>query len=406
MSKQLINSIKERGRCYFCYKYNYLPKSSNKYQLLINGSQFYPAMLTSINNAQYSIYIIQYIFESGLTATQFINTLGQAKQRGIKVYLFLDAYGSSKLSQNDRVQLNLAGIKTVFLNPLRHYHLIKFLYRDHRKLLVIDDREAFIGGAGICDDYDYPVKHSKSWQDIVLRITGEIAKDCANLAQKEIVKTVPTEKRSRLKKVRDYCSQVSLPFNGQLLNNQGRILVSRSWRHNEIQRAIIHAISKSKKRIWITTPYFVPTNKLRKKLKAAAHRGCDVCLLLPGKTSDHPWVNQIARYIYGRMLNNHIKIFEYQKTFSHAKAILCDDWVCIGSSNLDRWNQKFNHELNIEVHSEKLADELSTFFEMCFNDSIQISQQLWNARSTTQRISEWFWSKVAKWIERLIHNMP
>ena len=397
MSQTLINSIKKHGQRFIHYKYNFLPKDNNTYQLLINGNEFYPAMLDSIRNAKSTIYIIQYIFETSLTAAQFIEALTQATKRGVKVYLLIDAFGSNQLDNQDRHRIKLAGIEIQLFNPLQKHHLIKYLYRDHRKLLVIDNSHAYIGGAGICDDYNYPIDHPQSWQDIVVKVTGTLAIDCITLAQKhlKIFDTQEIRSESENQKVATL----------QLRQSHGRLLISRSWRYNEIQRAIINAISKSNQRIWITTPYFVPTRKLRKKLKTAAHQGCDVRLLLPGKDSDHPWVNQVARQIYSNMLKNGIQIFEFQPKFTHAKAILCDDWVCIGSSNLDRWNQKFNHELNIEIQSPQLASDLARFFESSFIDSIQIDKKRWMQRSQSQKIKEWFWSKVVMWLERFIHNM-
>jgi len=395
MPQRLINSIKKCCQRFIHYKYNFLPQDNNTYQLLINGNQFYPAMLESIRNAKSTVYIVQYIFETSLTTTQFIEELTQATKRGVKVCLLIDAYGSSNLDNQDRHRIKLAGIEIIFFNPLLNFHLIKYLYRDHRKLLVIDTNHAYIGGAGICDDYNYPIEHPKSWQDIVVKITGTLTRDCVALIQQHL-KILDTQETQ----IEDNNVQ---PF--QLKKSQGRLLISKSWRYNEIQRSIINAISKSRKRVWITTPYYVPTRKLRKKLKTAAHQGCDVRLLLPGKNSDHPWVNQVARQIYSSMLNNGIQIFEFQPNFTHAKAILCDDWVCIGSSNLDRWNQKFNHELNIEIQSPQLASDLARFFESSFINSIQIDKKRWMQRSQFQKIKEWFWSKVVVWLERFIHNM-
>ncbi len=397
MSKRLINKIKQRGQRYIHYKYNYAPRKDNRYQLYSEGDQFYPAMLDSIRQAKSCIYIIQYIFETSLTSEIFINALIQAKQRNVEVYLILDAYGSKELNMQERQRLYNAGIDIFFYNPLNDHHLIKFLYRDHRKLLVIDGEHAFIGGAGICDDYNFPFQHPASWLDIVIKISGTIAQDCSHLFLQQLEyfkkKTIITEE-----KVRSASLNLTMSY--------GRLLTSKTWRHNEIQRAILHAIRKAKHRVWITTPYFVPTRRLRSQLKAASHRGCDVRLLLPGVHSDHPWVSQIARQRYSRLLHNDVRIFEYQQRFSHAKAILCDNWSCIGSSNLDRWNQKFNLELNVEIQSEQLAKQLYYFFNQSFDTSKEIDKVQWQSRPQLQRIKEWFWSKVAIWIERFIHNIP
>lgn len=394
IKNKLIRSIKRKTHYFTQYKYSFHPRSNCQYKLLTNGDQFYPSMLKDIDNAKTSIYIIQYIFQSSLTATEFINALVNASKRNVKVSLSLDAYGSSKLSNQDRNKLDTAGISTNIYNPFNISHIFKFLYRDHRKLLVIDDNIAYIGGAGISDDYNFPIAHPSNWQDIVIKITGELASDCANLAKK-----IPSATKASSPVVNGGNAYLDL------CSSQGRLLISKSWHRNEIQRAIIAAMSKSKKRIWITTPYFVPSRKLRKKLKAAAHHGCDVRLLLPGKISDHPWINYIARNNYQKMLNAGVKIYEFQNIFSHAKAILCDDWICIGSSNLDRWNQKFNHELNIEAQTLQLANELTQFFENNFRQAIQINHNKWKKRPLAQRIKEYFWCKTAIWIERLLRKL-
>lgn len=398
MPKRLINSIKNHSQRYIHYKYNYAPNNNNTYQLYTEGNEFYPAMLEAIDQAQSYIYLVQYIFETSLTSNQFTNALIKARQRGVKVYLIFDAYGSKNLSIQERQQLKNAGIKIELFNPLRNHQLVKFLYRDHRKLLVIDGSTTFIGGAGICDDYNYPIEQDKGWLDIVIKITGSLALDCETLFQQQLKLETPTDIKNNSAVKRKEPTLM-------LQSSQIRLLTSKSWHKNEIQRAIIHAIKKSTQRIWITTPYFVPTRKLRSQLKAAAHRGCDVRLLLPGEDSDHPWVGQIARHRYTRLLKNNIRIFEYQPRFTHAKVILCDDWICTGSSNFDLWNQKFNLELNIEIKSKTFSQQLEGFFIENFSQSKQITADIWNSRPPIQRIREWFWSKVAIWIERLIHNM-
>ena len=397
MPKRIINTIKEHSRRYIHYKYNFAPKENNSYQLYSEGNQFYPAMLETIEQAQSYVYIIQYIFETSLTSKIFIDALIRAKQRGVKIYLIIDAYGSKNLSLQERQLLSNTDISITFFNPLRSHHLIKYLYRDHRKLLVIDGTTAFIGGAGICDDYNFPIEQRLGWLDIVVKISGSLANDCESLFRYQ----AGFNNSSATQNSGESVKTSSLALN----EDQGRLLTSKSWRSNEIQRAIIHAIQKAKQRVWITTPYFVPTRKLRSQLKAAAHRGCDVRLLLPGSTSDHAWVNQIARHRYSRLLKNNVHIFEYLPRFTHAKAILCDDWVCLGSSNFDIWNQKFNLELNIEIRSDSFSQQVGQLFELSFADSVQINPTVWHARPLMQRMREWFWSKVAMWLERFIHNM-
>lgn len=396
MPKRLINTIKQHSQGYFHYKYNYAPRDNNTFQLYTEGNQFYPSILESINNAQSSIYIIQYIYETSLTSNKITDALIKARSRDVTVHLILDAYGSKNLSQQERQRLINSDVKIFLFNPLHNHHLIKFLYRDHRKLLIIDSKTAYLGGAGISDDYNFPIEQPKGWLDIIIKISGPLVQNCEQLFNQQIA----LHKGTKTKKT----PKVKVP-NLILGPSQARLLTSKSWRKNEIQRAIIHAINKSTQRVWITTPYFIPSRKLRSHLKLAAHRGCDVRILLPGEDSDHPWVGQIARHRYTRLLKNNIHIFEYQPRFTHAKVILCDDWICAGSSNFDLWNQKFNLELNIEIKSKTLSQQLERFFIANFSQSKQITADIWGARPPMQRIREWFWSKVAIWIERLIHNM-
>jgi len=396
MPQRIINSIKQKSQRYRHYKYNYPPSNNNHFQILSEGNQFFPDMLNAIENAQSSICIIQYIFETSLTSNRFIQALLQARDRNVKVHIILDAYGSRGLSIQEREKMIDHGIKIYMFNPLKKHHLIKFLYRDHRKLLIIDKTTAFLGGAGISDDYNFPSEHIQSWRDLVIKMNGPIVQDCSLIFYKQ-----------KYFSTNNPATQIESinTSNLNLNDKQARLLTSHSWYHNEIQRAIIHATKKSANKVWITTPYFVPTRKLKKHLKLAAYRGCDVRLLLPGTNSDHPWISQVARQLYSRLLKNKIKIYEYQPRFTHAKAILCDEWVCIGSSNLDKWNQKFNLELNIEIQSNQLAQQLNAFFEQGFKDAKQIDPAIWESRSRQQRIREWFWSKVAMWLERFIHNM-
>jgi phosphatidylserine/phosphatidylglycerophosphate/cardiolipin synthase-like enzyme len=134
--------------------------------------------------------------------------------------------------------------------------------------------------------------------------------------------------------------------------------------------------------------YFVPSRRFRKALRRAARRGVDVRLLVPGARTDHPWVRQAARRFYGKMLRNGVKIFEYQPRMLHAKMILCDDWVSIGSSNLDRWSFRWNLEANQEIADARVADAAAALFEGDFAASRVLSRRHWRQRAWLDRLRE------------------
>jgi len=147
-------------------------------------------------------------------------------------------------------------------------------------------------------------------------------------------------------------------------------------------------IDSATRRAWIMSAYFVPSRRFRKGLRRAARRGVDVRLLMPGSRTDHPWVRQAARRFYGKMLRNGVRIFEYQPHMLHAKVIVCDDWVSIGSSNLDRWSFRWNLEANQEVADARFADTVAALFESDLRVSRAISRRYWRQRAWLDRLRE------------------
>lgn len=144
--------------------------------------------------------------------------------------------------------------------------------------------------------------------------------------------------------------------------------------------------------------YFVPSRRFRKALRRAARRGVDVRLLVPGPLTDHPWVRQAARRYYGKMLRNGVQIFEYQPRMLHAKMIVCDDWVSLGSSNLDRWSFKWNLEANQEVQNAAFAAVAGGVFEGDCLESELLSRRNWPQRAWIDRMQE----RIAGALDRML----
>lgn len=173
------------------------------------------------------------------------------------------------------------------------------------------------------------------------------------------------------------------------IKNRSRVLVSAGAEKNEVIRAIINHIRSSKKKVWLTSPYFISSWKIRRALRYAAKKGVDVRLVFPGACSDHKWVTYGIQRYYQRLLKANIAIYEFQPRFSHAKIILCDDWFTVGSSNFDRWNQFLNLDLNIEIYDTESHQKITQLFEADFANSNLIILNQWNARSAIQHSKEW-----------------
>jgi len=358
----------------YLYPWHY----NNNFQLLVDGDIYFSSMLDEIKNAQKQILLETYLFESGNTANNFIRELCAAKKRGIDVFVLLDEYGTKGLNDEDKEILSAAGIELLLYNPVSFFHIGKSLKRDHRKLLTIDDHTAFIGGAGITDEFTPDVSHNY-WHDVMLKINGDVVADLIH-SFKKIWNTH--------KDFFDIASPV-IKNTHQRINNKSRIITSSGTEKNDISRTLITHIRASKKRIWLTSPYFISSWKVRRALRAAAKKGIDVRLIFPGPHSDHKWVTYGIQRYYRRLLNAKVKVYEFQPRFSHAKIILCDDWFTIGSSNFDIWNQFLNLDANIEIYDKQSHQQIVNLFKSNFSKSTLIALEQWNTRSLLQHFKEW-----------------
>lgn len=364
-------------------KYRFPWRAGNRFGLLVDGDQFYPSMLNSILTAENHVLMEMYLFESGKTADQFIDAFIQVATRGVQVYLLLDHYGALKLNNQDRHRITSHGIKLVFYNPLQYGRWRRNLFRDHRKLLSVDSLVAYTGGAGICDEFN-PQQYPKLyWHEAMVKIEGLCVQDWESLFQKNWQQWTPKHLPLSHKK------------NEQNIGKQlGRVTQSRALSSSEVMRSFIKHIRNAERRVWMTTAYFVPPWKLRRTLRRRALAGVDVRLVLPGPHSDHPGVRHMGRRFYERMLRDGVRVFEYQPRFLHAKILLCDHWVSIGSSNVDRWNYRWNMEANQEVDDTEFAKTVREQFETDFPDCEEFHYETWRHRSRYRHFLEWFWGRI------------
>lgn len=371
--------------------YRFPWREGNRYQLLVDGEQFFPAMLDAIAQARSHVLLEFYLFESGEIADQFIAALLAACARGVQVYLLLDDFGALKLARRDRLRLVEGGIRLSFYNPLHYGQMRRNLFRDHRKLLLTDGTTAFIGGAGITDEFAALATHQHPWHETMVRISGPCVADWQTVFEQNWnIWASPI---------------VSLPAalaQPQPGGAAGRVTLNSPSRM-EIKRSLLLRVRNAEQRVWISTAYFIPSFKLRRALRQAVENGADVRLLLPGEHTDHPAVRHASRRYYSHLLGHGVRIYEYQPRFLHAKIILCDGWVSTGSSNIDRWNLRWNLEANQEINAERFAQRIEQLFLDDFLQSQEIVAYEWQRRARLHHLREWFWGKIELWLERLGH---
>ena len=367
-------------------------RDGNRFELLIDGVSFYPAMLDAINTAHRHVFLEMYLAESGTVADRFIGALTAAAARGIAVKVVLDAFGALGLSTADRDRLTTAGVELRFYNPLRAAKGVRNLARDHRKLLLVDDGVAFVGGAGITDAFDPPEQPHARWRETMLVIRGPVVADW---------RTLFADVWARAGGALAPVSAIPAALASGM---RGRVDVQHAPRRHDITRALLKYIRAANERVWISTAYFIPPWRVRRALRAAAHRGVDVRLLLPGPHTDHPGVRHAGRRFYGRMLVNGVRIFEYQPRFLHSKAVLCDQWASIGSSNFDRWNIRWNLEANQAVDDASFAEAVAAMFERDFAAAGEFHYAQWRARPWAARVREYGWGKLDNWLDAALRD--
>lgn len=378
-------------------------REGNRFEILVDGLNFLPQMLEAIHCAQQTVLLEMYLIESGSVVDRFITALHAAAQRGVHSYLLLDDYGAIGLKQADRERLDHINIHIVYYNRLQSHSTLYNLYqiflqgkerglhRNHRKLLLVDGKTAFVGGTGLVDEFDPPNHPEKRWRETMLKVQGPVVVDWQQLF-------VTTWNRSTQQSL-----TIPVVMPAEYVEAQrGRVTTNEIQRYSELLLSLTRQIHRARHRVWFATAYFVPRWRIRRSLKRAAKTGVDVRLLLPGPITDHPGVRYISHRLYGRLLKNRVRIFEYQPRFFHAKTVLCDDWVSIGSSNFDRWNLRWNLEANQEIRDEILASQVKAMFEQDFSNSEEYTLEKWQQRSSwASSLLQWFWKQVEVFSQKI-----
>lgn len=366
-------------------------RAPHRYRVLVDGGEVFPEMLSAIAQAQRRVLLEMYLWTSGRLSDLFVDALCAAARRGATVSVLIDDFGCRGLDDGDRRRLAQHGVRLAIHNPLtvRRAHLA--LQRDHRKLLAVDGRVAFVGGVGITDDFDPGSRGDEAWHDLVLAIEGPCVSDWERLfaAAWRCWHPAPI----------DLDAVAPAPAT----QPDGRVLGDARVGGQVVMRALIGAVVKARRRVWLTTAYFVPTRRLRQALARAARAGVDVRLVLPGPDTDLPGVRHAGRRFHGRLLRAGVRIYEYQPRCLHAKFALCDDWATVGSSNFDHWTLRWNLEANQAVLGGRAVDALAGLFEAELLACREHTLPAWQRRGWRVRLQERVFGSIDAVLVRLGH---
>jgi len=322
---------------------------SNSYRWLRNGREAVDAMLETIAGAQRSIRLETFIFHAGEVGDSYRDALIAAQKRGVRVRVMCDAVGTIKLLTSYWNDLVAAGGEFRWFNPL---HPNRLIYRDHRKILVVDEQVAFIGGFNIGTDFCGDGV-SCGWRDLGLRIEGPLARELADTFNDLFARADCRHRRfQRMRHTRSDAVVTGEDWT-LLLTGPGR-------GHRALKQTLAHDFARAKS-IHIMSAYFLPSFRLLRELKHAAKRGSRVQLMLAGKSD--VWLMRMAtRGLYPSLLRAGIEIYEYDPQILHAKVVVVDDVIYAGSANLDARSLSINYEVLARIPNRELADEAREIF--------------------------------------------
>lgn len=359
---------------------------NNRCTLLTNGPGAYRAIFQSIATATEHIHVLFYAIHDDSMGHSLRERLCERASEGIDVRVLTDGVGSFGLPGDFWQPLVDVGGACAQFSPVglltRFRRKARINFRNHRKIVVIDGGVGFLGGMNIGAEYLGRGANQVHWRDTHMRVEGPavialqrtFAEDWL-WATGEVLDAQVFRFGNR-KGEADAGSLVQIVDSGP----------DRRWRR--LERLYVQAIAEAKERVWITSPYFIPSIVMDEALTTAALRGVDVRLLLP-HTSDHPIVALASRATFPNLLESGVRIFEYHPGFVHAKTMVVDDWVCaIGSANMDNRSFRLNFEVSAFIYDKGVTDALAQDFREDLDGSREVSLMEVNAVSYGRRIAQ------------------
>jgi len=346
-----------------------------------NGPNFYPAALQAIRGAQRSVCLEAYIFHKSEIGRMYVEALAERVRAGVEINLTLDAFGSVGARDAFLRPLLDAGGRVRRYNGFSWYRILRIGNRTHRELLIVDGKTAFIGGAGVADQWYNGVKNSPRWRDTLVRIQGDPVPNLqATFAENWLAAS------GELLVGEAYFPDIQCPNPMASLVINSTPTVGGSTRARVLFQLLLASARHS---IDITTPYFLPDKSLMRELCRALERGVRMRILVPGRKADHLLTRRTSRGAYGPLLKAGAQVYEYQPSMIHAKVLIVDElWAVVGSTNFDNRSFGINDEVNLAIKDPSVSLRLESDMAEDLKNSRQISLEDWRQRPVTERATE------------------
>lgn len=356
---------------------------NNDIDIYVDGNTKFEALLEDMRNAEKFIHIQYYIIKDDVLFQRVKDVLREKAAQGVQIRILYDAMGCRSVKRRCWKELNRLGIRTAEFFPARMRQLhLRINYRNHRKIVVIDNKTAYVGGFNIGKEYIGLDPKFGYWRDTHLRLKGEAVLGLELrflmdwnygagenlLLENQYLSGIEPGKR-------DFCN-VQIIYSGPDTSLQ------------PVRDNYVRLINKAEHKIYIQTPYFIPDEALLTSLLIAIYSGVEVNLMIPCKP-DHPFVYWATYSYMGELVMAGANCYTYDGGFLHSKGLIVDDKVfCYGTANMDIRSFALNFEVNAVVYDEKKAQEMIGYFTDDLRHCTRITKDMYAGRSLPLRIKE------------------
>ena len=359
----------------------------NGLTLLESGRDYFPALEAACDAAEREIHVETYIYADDPAGHRIGAALKRAARRGVATHVLVDGYGSKKLSGAILDDLRTSGVKVLVYRPdiAPWRRPRQRLRRMHRKLAVVDGRIAFVGGINVIDDMHTP-RHTPPRFDYAVRIEGPLLEQVHGAVKRLWTIVQLTQLGGGWPDFGTVIPEV------EIRGRQSAAFLVRDnlWHRDDIEDAYLSAIADARTDVLIANSYFFPGLSFRRALSDAAARGVRVTLLLQGRV-EYRLLHYASRALYGALLDAGVEIYEYHKSFLHAKVAVIDrKWATVGSSNIDPFSLLLAREANVVVRDADFAAALRASLEAAILSGAQeVRAESWRRRSFPSRLAHW-----------------
>lgn len=358
--------------------------SKNEFKLLINGEEKFPEVLRTLETAKSFIHMEYYDWENDTRGNQIKDVLLRKIKEGVKVRVMYDDYASRKMKHNIVKELKAGGAE---IYPVIKVKIVAFAnrinHRDHRKVIIMDGHTGFVGGLNVSDRYDNSIDTGLYWRDTHVKIKGPLV---LNMQRHFIVNW-------------NACQPNKLNINKELFpveeekEKSDRMELAQVvaggpiYPMSNIMLTYFRIFTLAKEKLYVTNPYFIPSDSILDALKQSAISGVDVRLMMPEK-SDSAVVGAASKFYYAELLQAGVKIFMYKKGFVHAKTVVADNkFSVVGTANMDIRSFDLNFEIMSVIYGKNFARQLEEAFLNDLKDCYELKYKEWVNQGVFKKLS-------------------